>query len=84
MDGKEQIESKGIGALRHYFWGVTSATIMLVLGYLIVPMNAKVDENSDKITELDKRVTVLETKISEGFYRIEKKLESIDKKLEEK
>ena len=74
--------SAGEHTLRGVGWGVIWTIVMLVLGYLIVPLSAKVDVNKDQLNDLDIRVTVLETKIDEGFNRLEKKLDKIDTKME--
>ena len=72
----------GEHTIRGVGWGVIWTVVMLVLGYMIVPLSASVDKNKDQINDIDIRVTVLETRISEGFDRIEKKLDQIDLKME--
>jgi len=74
--------SAGEHTIRGVGWGVIWTIVMLVLGYLIVPLSADVNSNKDKLNDIDIRVTVLETKITEGFSRIEKKLDQIDAKME--
>jgi len=74
--------SPGEHTLRGVGWGVIWTIVMLVLGYLIVPLSASVSKNKDQLNEMEIRVTVLETKITEGFFRIEKKLDQIDSKME--
>ena len=74
--------SAGEHTLRGVGWGVIWTIVMLVLGYLIIPLSAKVETNNDQLNDLDIRVTVLETKIEEGFNRLEKKLDKIDQKME--
>ena len=81
--GKVQKElTAGEHTIRGVGWGVIWTVVMLVLGYMIVPLSANVDKNQDQLNEIDIRVTVLETKITEGFQRIEKKLDQIDSKME--
>jgi hypothetical protein len=81
--GKVQKElTAGEHTIRGVGWGVIWTIVMLVLGYMIVPLSANVDKNKDQINDIDIRVTVLETRISEGFDRIEKKLDQIDLKME--
>jgi len=74
--------SAGEHTIRGVGWGVIWTIVMLVLGYLIVPLSADVNSNKDRLNDIDIRVTVLETKITEGFSRIEKKLDQIDAKME--
>lgn len=74
--------SAGEHTIRGVGWGVIWTIVMLVLGYLIVPLSASIDKNKDQLNSIDIRVTVLETKIAEGFNRIEKKLDKIDQKME--
>jgi hypothetical protein len=72
----------GEHTIRGVGWGVIWTIVMLVIGYMIVPLSASVDKNEDQLNSIDIRVTVLETKITEGFNRIEKKLDQIDQKME--
>ena len=74
--------SAGEHTIRGVGWGVIWKIVMLVLGYLIVPLSANVNRNEDQLNDIDTRVTVLESKITEGFSRIEKKLDQIDEKME--
>ena len=74
--------SAGEHTIRGVGWGVIWTIVMLVLGYLIVPLSANVNRNEDQLNDIDIRVTVLESKITEGFSRIEKKLDQIDEKME--
>lgn len=74
--------SAGEHTIRGVGWGVIWTIVMLVLGYLIVPLSANVNRNEDQLNDIDTRVTVLESKITEGFSRIEKKLDHIDEKME--
>ena len=74
--------SAGEHTIRGVGWGVIWTIVMLVLGYLIVPLSASIDKNKDQLNSIEIRVTVLETKIAEGFNRIEKKLDQIDEKME--
>lgn len=74
--------SAGEHTIRGVGWGVIWTIVMLVLGYLIVPLSANVNRNEDQLNDIDIRVTVLESKITEGFGRIEKKLDQIDEKME--
>tara|TARA_R110000824_G_scaffold14392_1_gene61333 strand:- start:1777 stop:2052 length:276 start_codon:yes stop_codon:yes gene_type:complete len=81
--GKVQKElTAGEHTIRGVGWGVIWTIVMLVLGYMIVPLSASVDKNEDQLNDIDIRVTVLESKITEGFSRIEKKLDQIDEKME--
>ena len=81
--GKVQRElTAGEHTIRGVGWGTIWTIVMLVLGYMIVPLSASVDDNKDQLNSIDIRVTVLETKITEGFKRIEKKLDQIDTKME--
>ena len=81
--GKVQKElTAGEHTIRGVGWGVIWTIVMLVIGYMIVPLSASVDKNEDQLNSIDIRVTVLETKITEGFNRIEKKLDQIDQKME--
>ena len=83
MSFKVQKElSAGEHTIRGVGWGVIWTIVMLVLGYLIVPLSANVNRNEDQLNDIDIRVTVLESKITEGFSRIEKKLDQIDEKME--
>lgn len=68
--------------IRGVGWGVIWTIVMLVLGYLIVPLSTNVNKNKAQLNDIDTRVTVLESKITEGFSRIEKKLDQIDEKME--
>tara|TARA_R110000744_G_C18990906_1_gene520547 strand:- start:154 stop:426 length:273 start_codon:yes stop_codon:yes gene_type:complete len=72
----------GEHTIRGVGWGVIWTIVMLVLGYLIVPLSANINRNEDQLNDIDIRVTVLESKITEGFSRIEKKLDQIDSKME--
>ena len=74
--------SAGEHTIRGVGWGVIWTIVMLVLGYLIVPLSANVNRNESQLNDIDTRVTVLESKITEGFSRIEKKLDQIDEKME--
>ena len=74
--------SAGEHTIRGVGWGVIWTIVMLVLGYLIVPLSDDVNSNKDQLNSIDIRVTVLETKITEGFSRIEKKLDKFDQKME--
>jgi hypothetical protein len=81
--GKVQKElTAGEHTIRGVGWGVIWTIVMLVLGYMIIPLSASVEKNEDQLNSIDIRVTVLETKIAEGFNRIEKKLDQIDQKME--
>ena len=81
--GKVQKElTAGEHTIRGVGWGVIWPIVMLVLGYMIIPLSASVEKNEDQLNSIDIRVTVLETKIAEGFNRIEKKLDQIDQKME--
>ena len=75
--------TKGEGAVKHYFWGAISTTIILVLLYLIAPLSGRVSLNNNTIIRHETRITVMENKIQEGFTRIEKKLDKIDLRLNE-
>jgi uncharacterized membrane protein len=72
----------GEHTLRGVGWGIIWAIILMVMGYLIVPLSGRVKNNESNVQNLDTRVAVLETRISEGFSRIEKKLDKIEEKLE--
>jgi hypothetical protein len=78
----EQVTA-GEHALRGAGWGVIWTIVMLVLGYLIIPLSAGVNDNENQLDLLETRVAVIETRITEGFARIEKKLDKIENKLEE-
>ena len=55
--------SAGEHTIRGVGWGVIWTIVMLVLGYLIVPLSANVNRNEDQLNDIDIRVTVLESKI---------------------
>ena len=65
-----------------YLWGVASATVILVLVYLIVPIDGKIESNRNKVEDLDVRVAVVEKTVEAGFFRIDKKLDKLDIKLD--
>ena len=69
-------------AVKNYFWGVISAVIIIVLSYLIIPMNDDVKSNRKAINSLSTRVSVIETEINYGFKNITQKLGKIDEKLD--
>jgi|TARA_Y100000310_G_C20656094_1_gene802035 hypothetical protein len=65
-----------------YFWGVISAVIIMVIAYLILPLNSRLTASEGKVITHDIRISVIESKIDDGFKMLKEKLEKIEGKLE--
>lgn len=47
------------------YWSVGTTILTLIVGYLVFPLSAEVDENSEKINDLRTRMAVQESMIQD-------------------
>jgi hypothetical protein len=62
-------------------WGALWAVVLLVLGYLIMPLSTRVDHNSTSIHALDIRMTKSETEVSLGFKTMSNRFDRLEEML---